>query len=590
MNFRKLQRSLILGAVVALVATGCTKKVDDKDTTLNIAVNANIKGLDPITANDLYSSTAMAQLFDGLLEYDYLKRPFALVPAMAESLPEISKDGLTYTFKIKKGLRFTDDDCFPDKKGREVTAEDFIYSWKRLADPHNASDGFWVFDGKIKGLNEWAAAVKAEKADYSTPVEGLQAPDKNTLVIKLIRPYHQLQWVLAMPYTSVVAQEAVKKYGGEIINHPVGTGPYRLANWVRNSKIEMVKNPNYREDKVPATAGEATDQEKGFLAAAGQQAPLSEKLVIYEITEDQPRWQNFMKGNLDIQAIPKDNFENTVKDNKLVPDLNSKGMYLDIMPMLDVAYIAFNNQDKILAKKELRQAMSLAQDSTALIQKFYNGRAIEAQSPIPPGIDSYDEKYKGPYSTRDLKKAKELLAKAGYPEGKGLPEFTYDTLSDSTARQMGEFFVQNMAEIGIKVKLASNTWPQFQEKIKTGQAQIWGIAWSADYPDAQNFYQLFYGKNLPPGPNDSRYSNPAFDKIYEQALALPPGNQRSELYHKLRDLIAQDAPWIYNAHRLRYAAVHGWVSPYKHNDISNGDYLKYVKIDPKKRAELKVKL
>lgn len=574
--------------LAALVATACTKKVDDKDTTLNIS-SLNIKGLDPIRASDLYSGTAIAQLFDGLLEYHPLKRPYALQPAMAEALPEVSKDGLTYTFKIKKGVRFVDDAAFPDGKGREVTSEDFIYSWKRLADPRLASDGFWIFDGKIKGLNEWVAAVKAEKADYTTPVEGLQAPDKNTLVVKLTQPYHQLLWVLAMPYASVVAKEAVDKYGAEIINHPVGTGPYKLENWVRNSKIEMVRNPNFREDKYPSDGAEASDAEKGYTADAGQKVPFNDKLVIHEITEDSPRWQNFMKGNLDVTVIPNDNFDSTIKDNKLVSGMTEKGIKLDITPQLDVTYIAFNNQDKTLAKKELRQALAYANDAETSVQKFYNGRAIVAQSPIPPGIDSYDDSYKNPMQKRDVEKAKALLAKAGYKDGKGLPELTYETLSDAKSRQMGEFFVQNMADIGVKVKIATNTWPQFQEKIKTGQAQIWGIAWGADYPDAQNFYQLFYGKNLPPGPNDSRYASKEFDKIYDQTLTMPPGPARTALYHKLRDILAEDTPWIYNVHRLRYAVVHGWVSNYKYNDISS-DFLKYVKIDPKKRAELKTKL
>ncbi len=381
---------------------------------------------------------------------------------------------------------------------------------------------------------------------------------------------------------------AASSDGAEIINHPVGTGPYKLENWTRNSKIEMVRNPNYREDVYPSE-GEKGDQEAGLLADAGQKVPFNDKLVIHEITEDQPRWQNFMKGNLDVEAIPNDNFDSTVKDNKLVADVANKGISLVINANLDVTYIAFNNQDKIMSNKNLRHAIALANDVETSIPKFYNGRAIVAHSPIPPGIDSYDESYKGPRSKRDVAASKKALAKAGYPEGKGLPELTYESMSDSKGRQQAEFFAQNMAEIGIKVKISPNTWPQFQEKIKTGQAQIWGIAWGADYPDAQNFYQLFYGKNLPPGPNDSRYSSPAFDKIYEQTLNMPPGAARTALYHKLRDILGEDSPWIYNVHRLRYATTHGWVKNYKYNDLSN-DFLKYVKVDPKKRAELKTKL
>ncbi|MDX9731844.1 MAG: ABC transporter substrate-binding protein, partial [Bdellovibrionales bacterium] len=191
---------LLAGAVaIALAVTGCTKKrFDENDNSLNLVLRANVKGLDPASANDQYSATVIGQMYEGLLQYNYLKRPYTLEPALAAALPEISKDGLTYTFKIKKGVKFHDNAAFPDGKGREITAQDFIYSWKRLADPRNVSEGFWIFDGKIKGLNEWATAVKAEKADYDTPVEGLQAPDAETLVVKLTSVYHQLYYVLAM--------------------------------------------------------------------------------------------------------------------------------------------------------------------------------------------------------------------------------------------------------------------------------------------------------------------------------------------------------------------------------------------------------
>jgi ABC-type transport system substrate-binding protein len=189
----------------------------------------------------------------------------------------------------------------------------------------------------------------------------------------------------------------------------------------------------------------------------------------------------------------------------------------------------------------------------------------------------------------NLEEAKALLAKAGFPEGKGLPEFQYEGLADSTARQGAEFFVQAMAAIGVKVKINSNTWPQFQEKIKAQKAQIFGIAWGADYPDAQNFLQLFYSKNKTPGPNDTSFNSPEFDKAYEASLKLPPGAERTKLYQKMRDIVADETPWIFNAHRLGYKLVHGWVGNFKWTEVAN-DYPKYIRIDAKKRAELGNKL
>ncbi|RYZ77066.1 MAG: hypothetical protein EOP05_03060 [Proteobacteria bacterium] len=587
---------LVVAAALALsfIATGCTSKVDDKDTTINYVLRANVKGLDPLRANDLYSSTVIAQIYEGLLQYHYLKRPFTLEPGLADGMPVASADGLTHTFKIKKGVKFQDNAAFPDGKGRELTAQDFVYSFKRLSDPKMGSEGFWIFDGKIKGLNEWATAMKDGKATYDTVVEGLQATDANTLVIKLNKPYFQLYYVLAMQFAGVVPKEAVDKYGEEFLNNPVGTGPFMLkssGDWVRNNKITLVKNPTWRGQTYPSE-GAPGDQEKGLLADAGKPLPFAERVVFTELVEDQPRWQNLMKGNFEFAEIPNDNFESAVqKDDrkKINKDLASKGMTLDITPNVDVTYIGFNMKDSVLGKnKALRQAMALANDNTTLIDKFYNGRGIQAQGPVPPGISSYDANYKNPYAF-NLQKAKETLAKAGFPEGKGLAELTYEGLSDSKARQQAEFFVQNMAAIGVKVKISPNTWPQFQDKIKTGKAQIFGIAWGADYPDAQNFFQLFYSKNMSPGPNDSSFNNAEFDRLYEQALTLAPGDARDAIYVKMRDIVVEESPWIYNVHREGYRIINGWVNNFKWSDIQN-DTLKYMRVDPKKRAELKSKL
>jgi ABC-type transport system substrate-binding protein len=263
---------------------------------------------------------------------------------------------------------------------------------------------------------------------------------------------------------------------------------------------------------------------------------------------------------------------------------------LDITPNVDVTYYGLNMKDPVLGKnKDFRHALALAIDNKLVNQKFYNDRAILAQGPIPPGLGSYDPNYKNPYQEFSIEKAKEALKKAGFPDGKGAPELTVESMSDSKDRQQSEFFAQALGAIGLKVKISANTWPQFQEKIKNGQAQIFGIAWGADYPDAQNFYQLFYSKNMSPGPNDTSYSNPEFDKLYEKSLTLPPGKERDELYQKMRDLVVEDSPWLLRNHRLGYRLVHGWLHNFKWNDIQN-DYFKYMRVDPKKRAELKGKL
>ena len=592
MKFTTLYRgsltALLLGA---LALTGCTKKVDATDTTISWALKANIKGLDPAHAQDMYSGTVMGNIYEGLMQYNYLKRPHVVEPALADGMPTVSKDGLTHTFKIKKGVKFQDNAAFPDGKGREVTAQDFVYSFKRLADPKVVSEGFWIFDGKIKGLNEWAEATKTGKATYDTPVEGLQAPDKNTLVIKLTQPYFQLNYVLAMQYASVVPKEAIEKYGAEYLNNPVGTGPYMLAkpgDFIRGSKIVLTKNPNFRPETYPSE-GEPGDKEKGLLADAGKPLPFADKLVFNELPEDQPRWQNWAKGHHEFVEIPNDNYDTAVKDGKVAPELAKKKAQLEIVPRPEITYIAFNMKDPIVGKnKALRHALTLAHNDQAFIQKFYNGRAMDAQTPIPPGLDSYDPNFKNPYSY-NMEQAKKVLKDAGHEGGKGLPELMIETPSDSKQRQMAEHFVQTAASIGIKVKISANTWPQHLEKIKKGKAQIFQIAWGADYPDAQNFYQLFYSKNMSPGPNDSAYSNPEFDKLYERSLAMGPSPARDKIYHQMRDIVVADAPWIFVSHRQMYNVYHGWLHNFKWSDI-NSNYFKYLRVDPKARADMKAKL
>lgn len=580
--------------VVAVLASSalivsCTRSKDGADNTVYASFSANVKGLDPIYANDVYSNEVVSHIYEGLYAYHYLKRPLQVEPRLAEALPQVSADGLVHTIKLRKGIRFADNPAFPEGKGREVKAKDFIYSWKRLADPSNQSDGFWIFDGKIKGLNEWRKSMEKKEATYDTEIEGLSAPDDYTIVIKLTRPFFQLQYVLTMGYSMVVPREVVEKHGKEFLNYPVGTGPFMVSEWVRNNKITLVKNPNWGGQTYP-TEGEPGDKEKGLLADAGKPLPFVDKVVFNEIIEDQPRWLNFIKGNLDFTGIPKDNFDGVIENGKLKEEMAKKGIALAVSNELDLVYIGFNMNDPILGKKlALRKAISLAYDRDTFIKKFYNGRAIKSESPIPPGVDGYDPNFKNPNSEFNLEKARELLKEAGYPEGKGLPEFTYDVTSSTTARQMAEFFQQNMAQIGIKIKVNTSSWPQFQSRLKQNKGQIWGVGWIGDYPDAENFLQLLYGPNKSPGPNDSAFQNAEFDELYKKSSVLPPGPERTALHKKMRDIFVEQVPWSVTAHRIDYNVRHGWVENFKRSQTVN-DWLKYVRVDVKKRASLKAKL
>ena len=582
------QTVLLLTLLIAVVS--CTKGSNVPDNSVSYSLNINLKSLDPANASDEPTNEVIPNIYDTLLQYHYLKRPLQVEPLLAAALPQISKDGLTVTFKIKPGVKFQDDAAFPDGKGREVTANDFIYSWKRIADPKTQSEGFWIFDGKIKGLNEWRDKIGKGEVNYDTPIEGLQAPDPHTLVIKLNQPYYQLEYVLTMGYTAPVPKEAVEKYGAEFINHPVGTGPYKLESWIRGNKVVLTKNPTWHGGTYP-TEGEASDKENGLLADAGKPLPFVEKIIIHEVPEDQPRWLNFMKGATDYATIPKDNFDAAVgPGNVLKPELVAKGIKMTQFPQPDITYIGFNMDDPILGKNvNLRRALALAYDQNVSNEKFYNNRVVSAASPIPPSLEGYDPEFKNPYKEHNVSKAKEFMKKAGYPDGKGLPPLEYNISSSTTARQMGEFVTQQFDKIGVKVNIVSNSWPQFNDRLRQKKAQMFGIAWGADYPDAQNMFQLLYSKNAAPGPNNSNFSNKEFDKLYEASLKLPPGPERTKLYHKMRDIFVEELPWIPNTHRIGYIVQHGWLHNLKKHKTLHGHY-KYLRVDEAKKKELKAKL
>jgi len=580
---------LLVTVSTALILSNCTKRSDVSENSIQYPMKLNLSSLDPAQASNEATNEVGPNINETLLQYHYLKRPLTVEPLLAAAMPTVSKDGLVHTFKIKPGVKFHDSEVFPDGKGRELVAQDFIYGWKRLADPKTKSEGWWIFDGKIKGFNEWREKLIKGEADYDTPIEGLQSPDPQTLVITLAKPYYQLHYVLTMIYSSPVPKEAVDKYGAEFLNHPVGTGPFIFSSWTRGNKVVLKRNPNWHGGTYP-TEGEPGDQENGFLADAGKPLPFVDELVFHEVPEDQPRWLNLMRGNYDLAGIPKDNFDAALgSDQQLKPDLHAKGMRLLTFSVQEVVYMGINMDDPVLGKnKNLRLALCYAYDQKTPIERFYNNRAIVAHSPIGPDMDGYDPNYKLPCKEYNLEKAKELMKKAGFPDGKGLPPIEYSFPSSTTGRQFAEYVQQQWEKIGVKMTLAGHSWPQFQDRLRNKKSQIWGIAWGADYPDAENMMQLLYGPNSSPGPNNSNFKHKEFDRLYEEASRLPPGDKRTALYKKMRDIFAEELPWIPTVHRLGFLLRQGWLENVKPNKTLPNPF-KYYRVDVKKKADLKAK-
>lgn len=586
-------------AALAL-AGGCRQEEADPAAQLpTLHLNtARIRGFDPVKVNDLASGRCIQRVYECLVQHSYLQRPFALEPLLAAAMPEVSPDGLVYTFRIRPGIFFADDPCFAASggKGREVTAADFEYSLKRVADLKNASVAWWILDGKIKGLDEWrAASGGAEPTKYDAEVTGLRATDRYTLRIELVRPYAQLLWVLAMHHCVAVPREAVERYGDQFPVHPVGTGPFVLKDWVRNYRLEFVRNPKWREtgrdDRYPS-AGAPGDREAGLLEDAGKPLPLCERVVAHVVSDPATEWLLFMSGELDeIETVARDNWNQVVDERRqLLPALASRGIRLYTGPEIAIGYIGFNMDDPVVgSNRKLRQAMSHAFNYDEWI-KLNNYRIARPTGPIPDGVAGHLEEPL-PYNY-DLERAAKLLAEAGYPGGKDPAtgrrlEVTIDVghADRVEVRQSIELFVNFMEKIGVVVKPSYNNWPTFLEKLEHRQVQLFYLAWMADYPDAQNFLLLFYGKGVSPGPNHSNYVNPEFDRLYEQAIALPDGPERTALYSRMAGIAVEDSPWIFHSDRMLFVLRQPWVHNFKLHPMAMGTE-KYARVDAAERARL----
>ena len=375
-------------------------------------------------------------------------------------------------------FRSQDDAAFPNGKGRELKAQHFIYAWKRMLIPSVQSPGTWIFEGKVLGWDAFKKKLVENSAKtneiLSEDVEGMKALDDYTIQIKLVQPYPQLLNVLAMGFGAPLAKEVIEKYGQQgLSERMVGTGPFRLKDFRKDSRIILEKNPTFRGEKFP-TDGDAEAKSSGLMAAAGQSLPFLDQIVFSIFKETQPRWLQFMRGNLDVSVIPKDSFDGAIVNGELKPELKDKGVQLSKNEEAVIWYLNFNMKDKVVGGKnaDLRKAIAMAIDRDLLIKKFSNGRGVKATSLIPRTVDGHTGRTAlvGDYNPEEAKK---LLAKAGYPGGKGLPTIKYDLRGGSTdQRQQAEYFKSALAAIGVNIEVVVNTFPAYLEKEKNGNLQF----------------------------------------------------------------------------------------------------------------------
>lgn len=585
---------LFIASFLVFILVGCkhSSPPNTNEMVIRHVIYSKIKTLDPLSVRDFYGATIIQQICEPLYQYHFLKRPYQLIPLLAEDMPVVSDDLLTYTIKIKKGVRFQDDACFKNGRGRELKAEDFVYQLKRVANIKNVSENWSLFDNRIVGLNEFHEYTRtcktASEVDYSRPVEGLYASDDYTLVIKLTRPWPQMMGTaLADQVCSPVAKEAVDFYGKDIITHPVGTGPFKLNVWQRSSYIELVRNPNFRGETYP-TEGEPGDKEAGYLDDAGKPIPFADKVTWAIIEEYQPAWLLFLQGKVDASPVPKDNYSEvftTVGD--LSGKMKQRNIRLETFDEPWLFWLGFNMQDPILSKnKPLRLAISHAIDRGKFIDLFFNGLDKIAYGIVPPMMSSYDPNIvnKG-FAAYDPNEARELLKQAEQIQGGPIPELKVaNPGTDTFSRQMGQFIKMQLNDIGLSVEIQCMDWPTFEEKINTASEQMFFSGVTASIPDAMDLLEMFYTKNKSPGENKFNYSNPEFDRIYEQASVMLDSPQRTELYRKMEVLVLEDCPAAFINHRVTYALYHSWYKNYKPNVFALG-VSKYQRIDLKERAE-----
>lgn len=577
-GMRRYRSVLVL--ILALLAVPASAK------TLRVMITTGETGMDPAVASDIATLSLLENVFDPLLRYDYLARPVRLRPNTTTAMPEVSADGLTYTFELRPGQFFTPDPAFKGAR-REVTAADYVYSFKRLYDPANKSPWLFLFDGKIAG----DAALKASFS-YDTPIAGLQAIGRYTLRVVLAAPDPNFLFYVATSATGVVAREVVEAYAGQVGNHPVGSGPFYVGEWKRSDKIVLVANPD--STAVFHSAAAAADAESQAIAARleGRRLPLVDRVEVKVMEEYQSRVLGFLGGELDlIEQVPESMSDMVLTGGKLKPKLAQQGIRYAPFPVLQTYYMWMNMADPQLGgySKErvaLRRAIALsynAQEDVSLLKK---GLALPAQSPLPPNVLGYDPAYRNPVSY-DPVLANALLDRFGYgqrdpdgmrraPDGSTLT-LTMHTEASTVGRLRDELWRKSLTSIGLRVRFKSDKKGEIIKASRLGTVQMFETNWLADFPDGDNYFQLLYGPNSGRA-NYSRFNLPAYNERYEQARRIGDSPERQRLYGEMNQLIHAYNPWVVLTHPLSADLSHPWLRNYKRHPVEMTNW-RYLDID-----------
>jgi len=574
-----MRRLRILAAALLLTfhvaATAAPEKV------LRTFLSTGETGLDPAVASDIATLSVLENLFDPLLRYDYLARPVALRPNTAAAMPEADKDGLGFTVRIRPGLVFTPDPAFKGAR-REVTAADYVYSLKRLYDPALRSPWLFLFEGKIAG----DAALKTAFS-YDTSIAGLQALDRYTLRIRLTAADRNFLLYLATPASSVVAREVIEAYPGQAGNHPVGTGPFKLGTWKRSDTMVLLAN---RANTAPFDTTVKGDP----LAASlqGKRLPLLDRVELRIAEEFQGRMLGFLGAEYDyLEQVPESLTGMVIEGGQLKPELAARGITLTRFPVLQTYYMWMNMEDPVVggygrARVALRRAIALSYNSGEDVHLLKKGFALRAESPLPPNVLGYDPAYRSPIQYNKAL-ANALLERYGYtgrdadgfrrtPSGQPLT-LTMHSEATITGRLRDEFWRKNLNAIGLRVAFKSDKKTEIIKASRLGKVQMFESNWIADFPDAENFYQVLYGPNSGRG-NYARFNLPEFNRRFEQSRSITDSAARQRLYNEMNDLVHAYNPWVPLTHPISADLQHPWVKNYRRHPVELTTW-RYLDID-----------
>ncbi len=574
----------LFSTVIVFAPLGNAKTPAQADKVLRIAFEAPDDGFDMVKTFNFYSGNVADVIFERLLQYDYLANPVKLVPATAQSMPVIKENGKVYIFKIKPGIYFTDDPAFKGQR-RELIAEDYVYSVKRILDPKNHSSSYAFIDQKIVGANALVEQAKQTgRFNYDAKIEGVKALDRYTLQFTLTQPDYNFPYILAYSTFGATAREVVDYYKDRLGMHPVGTGPYMLSKYVPRSKIELVANPDYRGFVWNfKSTGTAWDNQL-VKEMTGKKMPQIGKVNISIIEEEQSRWLAFQSKQLDFDKLTSSSIPKVLdQNNQLKPAMRQKGIRLYSNKEAEITYTMLNMRDPIIGgnnldKIALRRAIAMSFNVDEYIRILRKGQAVKAEMLVPAGVNGHNPKYRSSIGYNPSL-ANKLLDYFGYKKGadgyRNLPNgkalvLKINTESGSSSVMYSELWKKNLDAIGVRADFRVSNFADNLKAATQCQYMIWGGAWHADYPEGENFTQLLYGPNVGRG-NQSCYSSSAYDGLYKQAMQQPP-EKRMPYYEKMSRQIEADNPLILQDTRIRNWVIQSHVQGFKAHPIMNSNW------------------